>query len=123
LEISKSSLLRANATTLAQPPHPLHHQHHQQVVSKQQQLPKNQQQQQQELQVCWKQQPKQPEQQPKQQQQRQKAGVLQPAGQSTIEPMITWSPFGWPRHALLPDWHWDMLADHQRNYAYYKALR
>jgi hypothetical protein len=35
----------------------------------------------------------------------------------------TWGPSGWPRSALLPSWHWDMLGDTARNDAYAAALR
>lgn len=35
----------------------------------------------------------------------------------------TWSPHGMPRHAWLPQWHFDMLADQQRNNAYEDAIR
>lgn len=35
----------------------------------------------------------------------------------------TWSPHGMPRHAWLSRWHFDMLADTQRNNAYEDAIR
>lgn len=35
----------------------------------------------------------------------------------------TLGPLGWPRHALLPSWHWTMLADEARNSKYDEALR
>lgn len=46
---------------------------------------------------------------------------LQPAGGTECQP--TWSPHGMPRHAWLPRWHFDMLADQQRNNAYQDAIR
>lgn len=35
----------------------------------------------------------------------------------------TWSPHGVPLHAMLPRWHFDMIADEARNSAYDTAIR
>jgi len=42
---------------------------------------------------------------------------------STASDVCSWSPHGFPRHAWLPRWHFDMLADTARNDAYEAALR
>jgi hypothetical protein len=36
---------------------------------------------------------------------------------------VSWRPHGFPRHAWLPRWHFDMLADSTRNDAYEVSLR
>lgn len=51
-----------------------------------------------------------------------KAGGCNPEG-STATGICSWSPHGFPRHAWLPPWHFDMLADTVRNDAYEEALR
>jgi predicted RNA methylase len=44
-------------------------------------------------------------------------------GPATNSSSITWSPRGLPRHAWVPRWHFDMLADSTRNDAYDAAIR
>ncbi|KAF8069548.1 TTC28 [Scenedesmus sp. PABB004] len=45
------------------------------------------------------------------------------AGPGPLAPAATWAPHGAPRQAMLPRWHFDMIADDARNAAYDGAIR